>query len=80
MIKGKKTLVCGQADYVIHKHDDSCYALDDKGEKVLVCELPEIEEHNMMLLVMIMKSFYRAEKSRVKVIRTRMSAIKQRQS
>ena len=43
MIKGKKTLVCGQADYVIHKHDDSCYAVDDKGKKVLVCELPEIK-------------------------------------
>ena len=34
------SLVCGKADFYIHKHDDSCY-FNDK----LVCPLDEIEEH-----------------------------------
>ena len=38
MVDGEKTLVCGQADYVLHTHDENCY--DKKGN--LVCTLPEI--------------------------------------
>lgn len=44
-----KELICGQADYVVHTHTDECYKTvvhgDGIEEKVLVCELPEIEEH-----------------------------------
>ncbi len=39
---GQKTLVCGMADFVVHKHDqENCR--DKNGN--LVCMLPEIEEH-----------------------------------
>lgn len=38
--KGK--LICGQADYVAHKHNDDCYNLDS-GE--LVCHIKELEVH-----------------------------------
>lgn len=38
----QKLLVCGTADFVVHKHDpERCY--DKSGN--LVCMLPEIEEH-----------------------------------
>ena len=35
-------LICGQADYVVHVHDDN-YCKDSDGN--LVCPLPQIEEH-----------------------------------
>ena len=38
-VKGEKTLVCGQADYVIHTHDANCYDKDGN----LVCQLPEVK-------------------------------------
>ena len=38
MMDGEKTLICGQADYVLHTHDENCY--DNDGN--LVCTLPEI--------------------------------------
>lgn len=38
----QKVLVCGMADFVVHKHDpETCF--DKSGN--LVCMLPEIEEH-----------------------------------
>lgn len=38
----QKVLVCGMADFVVHKHDpEKCY--DKMGN--LICALPEIEEH-----------------------------------
>lgn len=40
-VDGQRTLICGQADYVVHTHNDDCY---DAGGK-LVCPLPEVEEH-----------------------------------
>ena len=38
---GKEVLTCGQADYVVHTHDDNCYDADGN----LICTLPEIQEH-----------------------------------
>lgn len=47
--KTEEVLVCGQADYVIHTHDESCYAVvtgkDGKEVRVLVCPLQEHKEH-----------------------------------
>ena len=34
-------LVCGQADYLVHTHNDDCYGADGS----LVCHLPEIAAH-----------------------------------
>ena len=40
-VNGEKVLNCGEADFVVHSHDLSCF--DDDG--LLVCQLPENEAH-----------------------------------
>lgn len=38
----EKNIICGYADYVVHKHNDDCY---DPHNGNLVCTLPEVEAH-----------------------------------
>ena len=38
----EKNIICGYADYVVHKHNDDCY---DPHNGNLVCALPEVEAH-----------------------------------
>lgn len=44
-VNGERILICGKADYIVHEHDDSCYAIDTTGNRILVCTLPEIKAH-----------------------------------
>ena len=39
MVDGEKKLICGQADYVYHTHDENCYDADGN----LICDLPELK-------------------------------------